>query len=81
MRKTMMAGQCADDEPAISTGMLVVRAAGSAASPVVMVRRRGSCRNSRPGLQIVPGLDELQHGYGGDRWPGEGQRDPQEGLH
>ena len=44
----MIAGSALTKEPAISTGMLVVRPADSAARPTVIVRCCGFCRNSSP---------------------------------
>src|SRR2546421_675460 len=36
-------------------------------------------QEQQPDQEIVPDLDELEHGHGGDGRPGQGHRDPQEG--
>src|SRR5689334_24779196 len=48
IRNTTIAGRAETSDPAISTGMSVVRPAASAPSPTVIVRSEGFCRNSSP---------------------------------
>ena len=71
----MIAGSALTNEPAISTGMLVVRPADSAARPTVIVRSLRVLQEQQPDQQVVPDLDELQHGHRGDGRPGQRQRD------